>query len=92
MFWAGHWWESSLPSNINGGSSHNYRYGSGKDDVKVRPLADFKTIATIPLGNPAPAAAAGSFVSLRDLQNIHGNPFSKTNGGADIYIITKAAG
>jgi len=90
-FWVGHWWESTLPTNVNGGSSFNYRYGSGRKDVEVRSLADFRTIATKPLLQPTPRGA-DSFTSLLDMKNLHGDPFGQANGGGDIYIITKAAG
>jgi hypothetical protein len=76
---------------VNGGSSFNYRYGTGPNDVMERPLNDFKTIATNILGQPAPAGA-DSFISLLDLQTSKGDPFGKENDGGDIYIITKAAG
>ncbi|KAF3770871.1 hypothetical protein M406DRAFT_67232 [Cryphonectria parasitica EP155] len=81
-FWAGHWWESALPTNINGGSSFNYRYGSGDNDVVTRPLADFKKIAADILKAPAPAGA----------DSFYGDPFGASNGGGDIYILSKAAG
>lgn len=57
----------------------------------VRPLADFKKIGTDILAAPGPAGAV-SFESLLDLQNNHGDPFGRSNGGGDIYIITKSAG
>lgn len=90
-FWVGHFWESTLPDNVNGGSSFNYRSGPGDNDVKVRPLEDFKTIATEPLLQSSPPLA-NSFVSILDLKNNFNDPFGKDNGGGDIYIITKAAG
>jgi len=34
-FWAGHFWESSSPANVNGGSSFNYRYGPGDEEVMM---------------------------------------------------------
>lgn len=76
---------------MNGGSSFNYRYGSGKGEVKVRSLEDFKKIATQPLIRPAPSYA-NSFTSLWDMKNMHGDPFGEDNGGGDIFIITKSAG
>lgn len=76
---------------MNGGSSFNYRGGPEDGDVMVRPLEDFKTIATKPLLQPSPPGA-NSFVSLYDLKYSKGDPFGRANGGADIYIITKSAG
>jgi hypothetical protein len=43
------------------------------------------------LGQPAPDGAV-SFISLSDLQTQKGDPFGRSNGGGDVYIITKAAG
>lgn len=86
-----HFWESTRPDNVNGGSSFNYRYGTGKNDVMIRPLADFKAIAVDIFKQRSPSGAK-NFLSLVDLREIHDDPFSEANGGGDVYIITKAAG
>jgi hypothetical protein len=97
-FWVGHFWESSKPQNINGGSSFNYRFGPNPENVVVRPLQDFKTIATEPLLNPSPLGVEESFISLYDMKYKpsdklnYNDPFGPENGGGDIYIITKSAG
>lgn len=89
-FWAAHFWEGS--TSVNGGSSFTYR--SSPDTVKVRSDSDSQKIAIDILTQATPADQIGNrenFVSLTDLQNGK-NPFSKENGGGDIYIITKATG
>ncbi|KAI0120928.1 hypothetical protein BJ170DRAFT_715060 [Xylariales sp. AK1849] len=90
-FWAGHLWESSKPTNINGASAFLRRFGSGNADTTPRSQEEFAACAVDPLNQALSANIKSivNYISLADVKTDKGDPFHDASD-VQIFILTRS--